>query len=246
MRLIEVAEAKNRFLRHMSHELKTPLASIREGTELLLEGAVGPLGAEQREVAAILRDNGVQLQRHIENLLSYSAWEAQTGSLDLEEFALRDLVRTVIDSHRMTLLTRHQRLTVEVGEITVTADRGKLRLILDNLLSNAVKYTPSDGSIEIRATVDGAALVIDVVDSGPGIALEDRARLFEAFYTGQSAGSGPLRGTGIGLSVVLEFTEAHGGEIEVVETHGNGAHFRLRLPTYPRPARRPAKLPTTE
>ena len=242
LRLIEVGEAKNRFLRHMSHELKTPLASIREGTELLLEGAVGALSPEQREVASILRDNGVKLQRHIENLLSYSAWEAQTGSLELEEFPLRDLLRTVIDAHRMTLLTHHLRLTVDVGDVTVTADRGKLRLILDNLLSNAVKYTPDNGSIDIRATTDGAGLIVEVIDTGPGIAPEDRERLFEAFYTGRSEANGPLRGTGIGLSVVLEFTEAHGGRIELVDGEGTGAHFRLRLPAYPRPARKPAVL----
>jgi len=240
LRLIEVGEAKNRFLRHMSHELKTPLASIREGTELLLEGAVGPLGPEQREVASILRDNGIKLQRHIENLLSYSAWEAQTGTLDLEEFPLRDLVRTVIDAHRMTLLTHHLRLTVDVGDLTVTADRGKLRLILDNLLSNAVKYTPDNGAIDIRATMEGAGLILDVMDSGPGIAPEDRPRLFEAFYTGRSEANGPLRGTGIGLSVVLEFTEAHGGTIELVDGVSTGAHFRLRLPAYPRSTRKPA------
>jgi len=193
-------------------------------------------------VASILRDNGVKLQRHIENLLSYSAWEAQTGSLELEEFPLRDLLRTVIDAHRMTLLTHHLRLTVDVGDVTVTADRGKLRLILDNLLSNAVKYTPDNGSIDIRATTDGAGLIVEVIDTGPGIAPEDRERLFEAFYTGRSEANGPLRGTGIGLSVVLEFTEAHGGRIELVDGEGTGAHFRLRLPAYPRPARKPAVL----
>jgi two-component system sensor histidine kinase GlrK len=238
-RLIEVAEAKNRFLRHMSHELKTPLASIREGTELLLEGAVGPVGTDQREVIGILRDNGIQLQRHIENMLSYSAWESRTVGLDLEEFPIRDLVRTVIDAHRMTLLAHRLRLSVEVGDFKVTADRAKLRLILDNLISNAVKYTPHDGSIRVNAASDGTGLVVDVIDSGPGIAPEDRAHLFEAFYTGRSQATGPLRGTGIGLSVVLEFTEAHGGTIILIDREGGGAHFRLRLPAYPRPVRRP-------
>ena len=238
-RLIEVAEAKNRFLRHMSHELKTPLASIREGTELLLEGAVGPVGTDQREVIGILRDNGIQLQRHIENMLSYSAWESRTVGLDLEEFPIRDLVRTVIDAHRLTLLAHRLRLSVEVGDFKVTADRAKLRLILDNLISNAVKYTPHDGSIRVNAASDGTGLVVDVIDSGPGIAPEDRAHLFEAFYTGRSQATGPLRGTGIGLSVVLEFTEAHGGTIILIDREGGGAHFRLRLPAYPRPVRRP-------
>jgi two-component system sensor histidine kinase GlrK len=243
LRLIEVAEAKNRFLRHMSHELKTPLASIREGTELLLEGAVGPVGTEQREVIGILRDNGIQLQRHIENMLSYSAWEARTVGLDLEEFPIRELVRTVIDAHRMTLLAHRLRLSVEVGDFKVTADRAKLRLILDNLISNAVKYTPHDGSIRVNAASDGTGLVVDVIDSGPGIAPEDRAHLFEAFYTGRSQATGPLRGTGIGLSVVLEFTEAHGGTIILIDREGGGAHFRLRLPAYPRPVRRPVPAP---
>jgi two-component system, NtrC family, sensor histidine kinase GlrK len=237
-RLIEVAEAKNRFLRHMSHELKTPLAGIREGTELLLEGAVGPVGAEQREVIGILRDNGIQLQRHIENMLSYSAWESRTVGLDLEEFPIRDLVRTVIDAHRMTVLAHRLRLSVEVGDFKVTADRAKLRLILDNLISNAVKYTPPDGSIRVNAVSDGTGLLVDVIDSGPGIAPEDRAHLFEAFYTGRSQTNGALRGTGIGLSVVLEFTEAHGGTIILIDREGGGAHFRLRLPAYPRPVRR--------
>ncbi len=238
LRLIEVAEAKNRFLRHVSHELKTPLASIREGTELLLEGAVGTLQPEQREVVGILRDNGIHLQRHIENLLSYSAWEAKTVGLDLEEFPIRDLVRGVIEAHRMTILAHRLRLSIEVGDFTVTADRAKLRLILDNLVSNAVKYTPHDGSITVKATSDGSGLIMEVIDTGPGIAPEDRPRLFEAFYTGRSQAMGPLRGTGIGLSVVLEFTEAHGGRIDLVDKEGTGAHFRLLLPAYPRAVRR--------
>ena len=242
LRLIDVAEAKNRFLRHMSHELKTPLASIREGTELLLEGAVGALHTEQREVVGILRDNGIKLQRNIENLLSYSSWEAQTVALNLEEFPLRDLVRAVIDAHRMTILAHRLRLTIEVSDLIVTADRSKLRLILDNLLSNAMKYTPLDGAIQIHAKADGSDLVMDIIDSGPGIAAEDRPHLFEAFYTGRASGTSPLPGTGIGLSVVLEFTEAQRGTIALLNEQDTGAHFRLRLPAYPKTAHRNGML----
>jgi two-component system sensor histidine kinase GlrK len=138
----------------------------------------------------------------------------------------------------MTVLAHRLRLSVEVGDFKVTADRAKLRLILDNLISNAVKYTPPDGSIRVNAASDGTGLLVDVIDSGPGIAPEDRAHLFEAFYTGRSQANGALRGTGIGLSVVLEFTEAHGGTIILIDREGGGAHFRLRLPAYPRPVRR--------
>src|SRR5207342_3756665 len=86
VRLLDLAQEKNKFLRHMSHELKTPLANIREGTELLLDGSVGELDHQQQEVTGILRDNGVKLQKLIENLLTFSAWQTQTASLDLTEF----------------------------------------------------------------------------------------------------------------------------------------------------------------
>ena len=85
-RLLDLAQEKNRFLRHMSHELKTPLANIREGTELLMDGAVGELQSSQREVTAILRENGMKLQRLIENLLSFSAWQAKSVGLEISEF----------------------------------------------------------------------------------------------------------------------------------------------------------------
>src|SRR5690606_37906003 len=94
MRLLELAQERNRFLRHMSHELKTPLASIREGTELLMDGAVGELDSAQREVTTILRDNGIKLQQLIENLLEFSAWQARHSGLEISEFRLRPLIKS--------------------------------------------------------------------------------------------------------------------------------------------------------
>jgi two-component system sensor histidine kinase GlrK len=230
MRLLELAQEKNRFLRHMSHELKTPLANIREGTELLMDGSVGPLGEDQREVAAILRDNGLKLQRLIENLLSFSAWQAQSTGLELSEFKLRPLVKGVLESQQLTLVSQRVKLDIRIEEVTVTADRAKLRLILDNLLSNAIKFTPRNGAIAIHAALVGRQLVLDVADSGPGIPVDERARIFEAFYQGKAQQGGHVRGTGIGLSVVIEFVHAHGGTIDIVDGEYPGAHFRVRLP----------------
>ncbi|HTD12852.1 MAG TPA: histidine kinase dimerization/phospho-acceptor domain-containing protein, partial [Steroidobacteraceae bacterium] len=102
-RLLELAHERNRFLRHMSHELKTPLANIREGTELLMDGAVGELDSNQREVAAILRENGIKLQRMIENLLSFSAWQTSSVGLEATEFRLRPLVKQVLENQQLTL-----------------------------------------------------------------------------------------------------------------------------------------------
>jgi two-component system sensor histidine kinase GlrK len=238
VRLQEIAEERNKFLRHMSHELKTPLANIREGTELLLEGAVGSLGAEQREVTGILRDNSLRLQRLIENLLSYSEWQARRSELELGEIRVLPLVRSAIETYQLPINSRGLRLDLRVPDLTLTADRDKLKLILDNLISNAVKFTPDGGTITLRAGYDGEGrhLLLDVADTGPGIPADERPRIFEAFYQGATPQGGLVRGTGIGLSVVQEFVHAHGGSIEIVDGEFAGAHFRVCLPLAPAPA----------
>ena len=229
-RLLDLAHERNRFLRHMSHELKTPLANIREGTELLMDGAVGELDSNQREVAAILRENGIKLQRMIENLLSFSAWQTSSVGLEATEFRLRPLVKQVLENQQLTLLSQRVRLDVRVEDVTMVADRGKIRLILENLVSNAVKYSPKGGTIHIQARATGPQLLLDVADSGPGIPLEDRGHVFEAFYTGRAARTTAVKGTGIGLSVVLEFVAAHGGTVQIVDGQFPGAHFRITMP----------------
>ncbi len=229
-RLLDHAQERSRFLRHMSHELKTPLANIREGTELLMDGAVGELDSNQREVAGILRENSIKLQRMIENLLSFSAWQTSSVGLETTEFRLRPLVKQVLENQQLTLLGQRVRLDVKIEDVTLVADRGKLRLILDNLLSNAIKYSPKGGTIHIAARTSKNQLVLDVADSGPGIPFDERRHIFEAFYTGTAPKGVSVKGTGIGLSVVLEFVSAHGGTVQIVDGEYPGAHFRITMP----------------
>jgi two-component system sensor histidine kinase GlrK len=165
----------------------------------------------------------------IENLLSFSAWQTTSVGLEITEFRLRPLVKQIIENQQLALLSQRVRLDVNVEDLTVAADRGKLRLILENLLSNAIKYTPRSGTIHIRSRAEDGELVMEVADSGPGIPPEERKQVFEAFYTGK-APSGHIKGTGIGLSVVMEFVNAHGGAIEIVDGQWPGAHFRIRMP----------------
>jgi two-component system sensor histidine kinase GlrK len=233
LRLAESSEEKNKFLRHMSHELKTPLANIREGTELLLDGSVGSLERQQQEVTGILRENSVKLQRLIENLLTFSAWQAKTASLELTQFELKPLVFATLSQHRLVISNREIKLELDVAPISVRADEGKLRLVLENLISNAIKFTPAKGTIAIQADLSDGELLIEVADSGPGIAPEDRGRIFEAFFQGRRLQGGPVGGTGIGLSVVHECVQAHGGSIELksdAAARNGGAHFIVRLP----------------
>ena len=229
-RLKESTDEKNKFLRHMSHELKTPLANIREGTELLLDGSVGPLDIQQQEVTGILRDNGLKLQKLIENLLTFSAWQTQTASLELTEFQLKPMVFSVVSQHRLMLSNRKIKLQLNINAITVVADEGKLKLVVENLLSNAAKFTPNGGTINVGAGMQGSELVIDVSDSGPGVHPDDGDRIFEAFYQGRRPQGGPVGGTGIGLSVVAECVQAHGGTVQLIRDGQPGAHFQARLP----------------
>jgi two-component system sensor histidine kinase GlrK len=227
----KLAQEKNKFLRHMSHELKTPLANIREGTELLLDGTVGDLDKPQREVTDILRINGLKLQQLIENLLSFSAWQTKTEVLTLSDFPIRALVISVAKAQRLALKAAHIQLKLEVEDIIVNADRDKIRTVLDNLLSNAVKFTPKGGYITIRAYTTPSSFVLEFGDTGPGIPDDESPRIFEAFFQGQTEQGGQVAGTGIGLSVVLECIQAHEGSVELVASDEfSGAHFRLDIP----------------
>jgi len=227
--LLDLEHQKNQFLRQVSHELKTPLTALREGAELLSEEAVGKLSPEQREIAEILRHNSVELQKLIDDLLSFGASQFRKVTVDLGPVEIGRIIERVAADQRLAIRARGLTLDTAVQDVMLSADSEKLRVVLDNLLSNAVKFSPVGGVIRIAARVDGETLEIDVVDQGPGIAPEDRARIFDPFYQGRHEGAGPVRGTGIGLSVVKEYVFAHGGSVEVVDSL-RGAHLRVRLP----------------
>lgn len=230
LRLLEQAREKNKFLRHMSHELKTPLANIREGTELLMDGAVGELHDSQKEVAGILRDNGVALQKLIENLLSFSAWQAKLSDLQLSQFNVKSLMTGAVEYQKLAITARDIAIETDLEDFDLNADQAKLRMAVDNLLANAVKFTPPGGQIFLRAIRHHSDCQIDVADTGPGVPVEQRAIIFEAFYQGSTPQGGHVKGTGIGLSVVMECVHAHGGSIDIIEGEFAGAHFRMRLP----------------
>ncbi|HET9405495.1 MAG TPA: HAMP domain-containing sensor histidine kinase [Burkholderiales bacterium] len=227
--LLDLEEQKNRFLRQVSHELKTPLTALREGAELLSEEVVGKLTAEQREIAEILRHNSVELQKLIEDLLSFGASQFRKVTVDLEPVEIRLIVERVASDQRLATKARGLTLDVAADDIMLSADPEKLRVALDNLISNAIKFSPEGGRIKVAARLVGGALQLDVIDQGPGIAPAERSRIFEPFYQGGHAGAGPVRGTGIGLSVVKEYVFAHGGSVEVVDSQ-EGAHMRIRVP----------------
>jgi two-component system sensor histidine kinase GlrK len=237
-RLEEFETQKNRFLRHVSHELKTPLTALREGAELLYDQVAGPLAPTQRQVVSIMRDNSIKLQRLIEELLDYQRALHAAASLEVKPVLLDELVAGAAREHELAAQAKGVSLRIDAQPAMLEADPEKLRSILDNLISNAVKFTPPGGTIAVRARVgtgnEAGMAMIEVMDSGPGVPAEERESIFNLFFRGRTRADsvgmrGAIKGSGLGLAIARELVEAHGGQIAVV-ADGAGGHFRVTLP----------------
>ena len=169
-----------------------------------------------------MRDNSVKLQRLIEELLDYQRALHAAASLEMKTVMLDEMVAEAARAHELAARSKGLRLALEAQASTlVEADPDKLRSVLDNLISNAVKFTPAGGSITVRARAMAGEAVIEVIDSGPGIPVEERESIFDLFFRGRTkAEQRPVKGSGLGLAIARELVEAHGGRIAVV---GEGA-----------------------
>jgi two-component system sensor histidine kinase GlrK len=254
-RVLDLEEQKTTFLQHISHELKTPLTSIREGAQLLLDDSARGLNEEQKEIALILRDSSQQLQRLIEDLLEFGKRSVpRLETPPRERVALDEIVRKALDSHALGRTAKNLRVRTHLTPAAVAGDANQLRIVVDNLLSNAIKYTPASGEIQVVLTVEEEAqgenerdhkgddnggvergtITLEVADSGPGVDTDERERVFEPFYQGRAPYVGPVQGTGLGLTIARQYVHAHDGSIEILEatTSGHGARVRVRLPGY--------------
>ena len=232
-RLIALEDQKTRFFQHVSHELKTPLTALREGSDLLSDEVVGKLTDEQREVASILKQNSLTLEKLIQDLLTYSQTQSsdrlgRKTALEVKPLHLRDLIDHVINAQRLAIVAKSITVKRECEKMPFQGDAEKLRVVIDNLLSNAIKYSPVGGTIVLRLSKHKEHAVIDVIDSGPGIAPEDRDRIFDPFYRGKHAATSAVKGTGLGLAIVRDYVEMHQGTVKVIAAAG--AHFRVILP----------------
>jgi len=228
-RIKALEEQKATFLQHISHELKTPLATIREGSELLVE-SLGDRDEEEAEIARLLQQNGLHLQKLIEDLLRFA--KTQELALDLEfeaDVDLELLIEDAIDALTVVIDARDLEVVTRIDPVTARCDGSKMRTVVDNLLTNAIKFTPESGRIEIALSARDGQAIVDVRDSGPGVDLEDRIRIFEPFRQGRAEYESSVKGTGLGLSIAREYVEAHGGSIELIDSE-RGAHFCVVVP----------------
>lgn len=226
LRLAELEADRERTLRHVSHELKTPLTALREGVALLREEVVGPLGDGQREVVDILQHNAIALQRQIEGLLTLNAASFDAQRLTIAPVELAGFLGQVIAGRELHGQTRQVRVVLEApSDRWVRIDAGKLGVVVDNLLSNAIDFSPDAGVVTLRAICSEAGLHIECLDQGPGVAEEDVLRIFEPFVQGQRRAPSARRGSGVGLSIVRELVRAMRGTVGVVPSAGGGQFF---------------------
>ena len=239
----EANEAKSRFLASMSHELRTPLNAIIGYSEMLTEDATDDGRTEAVADLERITAAGRHLLALINDILDLSKIEAGKMELYHETFEIAPLIEDIRATVEPLLRANSNRLivTIDPGVGTIETDKTKLRQNLFNLLSNATKFT-SEGEVELRVTPEGDMLCFAVRDTGIGMNAEQQARLFQAFVQADESTTRNYGGTGLGLTIVKQFSELLGGSIEVTSEPGVGSTFTLRLPVSPQTAApRPAE-----
>jgi signal transduction histidine kinase len=223
-------DAKTNLAGTVSHELKTPLTSLRLAIYLLLEENVGPLAPAQRELLETARDDADRLLRILDSLLDLARIEAGTTALDRAEVDVAELLAEIANEARGFVVAAGVQLEVRCdAEVRpIRLDRARIRHVFINLLSNAAKFTPPGGVITLAAAAAPLGFVrFSVRDTGPGIPPESLPRVFDRFYRAPGQVNG---GVGLGLAIAREIIVAHGGSIACTSEPGRGAEFYFLLP----------------
>jgi two-component system sensor histidine kinase GlrK len=232
LRLHALELQKSSFIRHISHELKTPLAAIREGTELLYDNSVGKLNDEQQEICFIIKDSVNRLQRLIEDLLNFNIVLDSTSLQDSEKIDLQVLLENVLTDHKLDIKRKKLEIIQVNKEVIIYSNAKQLKVVLDNILSNAIKYSSDQGTIGIYSEFKNNQLQLSIVDNGSGINPDIKAKMFDAFYQGPAPENNQIKGSGLGLTIVKELLMRLNGEIHIQSKQFNdkGTIVQITLP----------------
>jgi signal transduction histidine kinase len=231
-RLLEVAsQHKSQFLANMSHELRTPLNAILGYSELMHDGLYGEVPAKMKEVIARVQANGTHLLRLINDVLDLSKIEAGQLVLSIDDYSMQNVVELVVLATESLAGAKKLLLRSEVSNDLPLGqgDERRIAQVLLNLVGNAIKFTDA-GEVCIAARTANGTFSVAVIDTGPGIAKAEQARLFHEFYQVDSSNTKKKGGTGLGLAIAKRIVELHGGRIWVESELGKGSIFRFELP----------------
>ena len=230
-RLRQYEAIRRDFVANVSHEIKTPVTSIKGFAETLLDGALDDREDAERFLR-IIAGQSDRLSAIIEDLLSLSNLESEgPGVVPLERGSVRDVLQVAIDVCELNAAAKEMRLKLECAtELYADINPPLLEQAVVNLIDNAVKYRPAGSSVQVSAALEPAGVVIRVCDDGPGIDREHLPRLFERFYRIDKARSRDMGGTGLGLSIVKHIAAAHDGTVAVESAPGLGSTFSITLP----------------
>ncbi|MBI2376123.1 MAG: HAMP domain-containing histidine kinase [Deltaproteobacteria bacterium] len=226
LELAELARKREAMVLEVSHDLRTPLTSVKGAADNLIDGIAGPLGESQLEYVAIIRDHAARLIGAIGRLLETARDASAPVVLQPTPVELGDLTREVVRS--LQPIAEERRVEVEVSDAKVQtrADPEKLRKVIENLVGNALKFTNPGGSVRVAVEQDDADVRITVRDTGVGIPRSDLDRVFDRFYRGHE----DRPGSGLGLSITRDLVRLHGGEVHVESSVGEGSVFSAVLP----------------
>lgn len=230
--LRKLEKMRSEFVANVSHELKTPLTSIRGFVETLKEGALNDEKAAQKFLG-IIQTHTQKLEDLVYDLLNLSSLESKDFQMKFQTVVVKDLINEVVNLYKVQLEKKYQTLAIELADNlpSVRVDPEKIEQAFSNLLDNAVKFTPPHGKITISAYERDGCLRVDIRDTGPGIADEHLPRIFERFYRADKSRSRELGGTGLGLAIVKHIVLAHNGKVTVQSVLGEGSVFSVYLPT---------------
>jgi len=219
-------QLERRLTADVAHELRTPLQAIQATVEAMQDGV---LPADEERLG-IVRDETVRLARLADAILELTRLERGSLPFEMQRIDVEGPVRSAVDSLQALVESKDLELRTQIDHVVVVGDADRLQQAVGNLLGNAARYTPAGGSIRVSVRADGGCAVIEVADTGVGIAEEDLAHVFNRFWRADDARATATGGLGIGLAVTKEIIERHRGAIDVERREAGGTLFRIRLP----------------
>jgi two-component system, OmpR family, phosphate regulon sensor histidine kinase PhoR len=228
----KLSDMKSDFINNMTHELKTPIATISVATDALRDTATGATGEQIKYYSSIIRQENERMNAQVERVLQLARLDKKEMQLNKESINIHELIHNAATTFRMQVEKSSGTLTEELDaeQPVIFADALHISNVIHNLLDNAKKYSPENPFIKIKTWNEPEGVFFSVADTGMGINKETQKKIFDKFYRASKGNIHDVKGFGIGLSYVKEIVELHGGKISVESQPGQGSTFTVFLP----------------